>query len=165
MWLSDKAVKIALWALVAVLLSSCGFRLQGVVTYPDALSVTYIDTPDRYSEFYRGLRESLQQGGVEVVDSVVAANAIIRIEDDRTGQTVLTVSARNVPTEYDVYYTVSYSVQVDGVDVLPSRTLVKRQDYTYDSTQVLGKQREEQMLREAIARELVRQVSQQLSRL
>ena len=165
MWLSEQAVKTALLVLTAVLISSCGFRLQDAVTNPDALDITYIDTADRYTEFYRGLRESLQQGGVDVVDSVVAASAIIRIEDDLTGQTVLTVSGRNVPTEYDVYYSVRYSVQVDGVEVLPARTLVKRQDYTYDSASVLGKQREEQMLREAIARELVRQVSQQLSRL
>ncbi len=165
MWLSDKAFKSVLLLMTAALLSSCGFRLQGVVSYPDALATTHIITTDRYTEFYRGLRESLQQGGVEVVDSVVAAGAVIRIEDDRSGQTVLTVSGRNVPTEYDVYYSVRYSVRVDGVEVLPARTLVKRQDYTYDSTKVLGKQREEQMLREAIARELVRQVSQQLSRL
>jgi len=165
MWLSDKAFKSVLLLMATALLSGCGFRLQGVVGYPDTLATTHIQTDDRYTEFYRGLRESLQQGGVEVVDSVVAASAVIRIEDDRSGQTVLTVSGRNIPTEYDVYYSVRYSVQVDGVEVLPARTLVKRQDYTYDSTKVLGKQREEQMLREAIARELVRQVSQQLSRL
>jgi len=49
--------------------------------------------------------------------------------------------------------------------VLPSRTLIKRQDYTYDVTEVLGKKREENNLRQAIAMDLVRQVSVQLSRL
>ena len=52
----------------------------------------------------------------------------------------------------------TYSVWVDGAERLPSRTLIKRQDYTFDSTQVLGKNREEQLLREGIAKDLVRQV-------
>lgn len=162
---SDRRRLVLLLLLAALPLSGCGFRLQGAVAYPDFMATTYIDTSDRYTAFYRGLSESLERGGVTLVDSTVAAGALIRIEEDRTGQKVLTVSARNVPTEYDVFYSVTYSVWQDGVQVLPSRTLVKRQDYTYDSTLVLGKSREEQELREAIAAELVRRVSLQLARL
>lgn len=147
------------------LLAGCGFRLQGVGAFPDSMAQTHIAAADTYTEFYRGLRDALEQGGVEVVGSVVAADTVIRIEEDRTGQRVLTVSGRNVPTEFDVFYTVTYSVWVDGAEALPSRTLIKRQDYTYDATQVLGKNREEQVLREAVAAELVRQVTQQLARL
>ncbi len=151
--------------LLAAVLGACGFRLQGVDAYPASMAQTYIETADTYTPFYRGLRDRLERGGIKVVESVVAADTVIRILEDRTGQRVLTVSGRNVPTEYDVYYTVTYSVWVEGEEVLPARTLVKRQDYTYDATLVLGKNREEQTLREAIAADLVRQVSQQLSRL
>jgi len=147
------------------LLTACGFRLQGKQVFPPVMATTYIDASDRYSDFYRGLRLALEQGGVSVSDSVVEAAAVIRIEEDETDRQVLTVSGRNVPTEYDVYYRVTYSVWVDGAEKLPSRTLIKRQDYTFDSTQVLGKRREEEMLREAIAKDLVRQVTQQLARL
>lgn len=151
--------------LLALQAGGCGFRLQGAASYPDFMATTFIRSSDRYTPFYRGLHESLERGGVEVVDSTVAAGAVINIEEDRTGQKVLTVSGRNVPTEYDVFYSVTYSVWRDGVQILPARTLVKRQDYTYDTTLVLGKSREEQELREAIAAELVRQVSLQLARL
>lgn len=157
--------RLAVLLLVAATLGACGFRLQGTNAYPPSMATTYISTEDRYSEFYRGLRASLEQGGVTVVASPGAAATVIRIEEDRTGQEVLTVSARNVPTEYDVYYAIRYSVWRDGEEVLPARTLVQRQDYTYDATTVLGKNREEQMLRDAIAAELVRQVSLQLARL
>lgn len=171
MWWSEREHGIfpklcmVMFLLAVTQLSGCGFHLQGAVSYPEFMATTHIDARDRYTAFYRGLRESLERGGVEVVDSVVAASALIRIEEDRTGQKVLTVSGRNVPTEFDVFYSVTYSVWRDGVQVLPSRTLIKRQDYTYDTTLVLGKGREEQELRQAIATELVRQVSQQLSRL
>ncbi|MBT8422636.1 MAG: hypothetical protein HKN56_00165 [Gammaproteobacteria bacterium] len=161
---SERAsVIVCLGALLA--LSACGFRLQGSQTFPEVMATTYIEAEDRYSEFYRGLRLALEQGGVAVTDSVVAATAVLRIEQDQTGRSVLTVSSRNVPTEYDVYYRITYSVWADGAEILPSRSLTKRQDFTFDSTQVLGKSREEEVLREAIAQDLVRQVAQQLARL
>jgi len=162
--LSSSSTRIVIM-LAAVMLSACGFRLQGSQTFPPVMATTYIDAEDRYTEFYRSLKTALQTGGVTVSDSVVAAGAIIRIETDETDRRILTVDRRNVPTEYDVYYKVTYSVWIDGAERLPSRTLIKRQDYTYDSMQVLGKNREEEMLREAIARDLVRQVTQQLARL
>jgi outer membrane lipopolysaccharide assembly protein LptE/RlpB len=43
--------------------------------------------------------------------------------------------------------------------------LTLTRDYTYDSTLVLGKAREEQMLREAIVADLVRIVMKQLATL
>jgi outer membrane lipopolysaccharide assembly protein LptE/RlpB len=156
-----QAAALLMFAAVA----GCGFRLQGVGAYPPSMATTYIDARDTYTEFYRGLAASLAQGGVDLVDSAAEARTVIRITEDRTGQRVLTVSGRNVPTEFDIYYSVSYSVWIDGAEVLPERTLVKRQDYTYDTLVVLGKRREEQMLREAVASDLVRQVSQQLARL
>lgn len=149
----------------ALLLTGCGFRLQGATDFPPSLATVYIAADDTYTEFYRGLRTELRQRGVGVVDSVVAASAVIRVLDDTTGQRVLTVSGRNVPTEFEVYYTVRYAVSIDGAEALPARTLTALQDYTFDATLVLGKQREEQNIRKALARDLVRQVTQQLARI
>jgi len=149
--------------LVSTGLVGCGFRMQGIGAFPESLATTYIDTPDRYSVFYRELRSELEQGGVKVVDSPVHSNATIRIETDNSGQNVLTVSGRNVPTEYNVFYNISYSVWVESEEVLPAQELGLTQAYTYDATTVLGKNRERDAIRDALAENLVRQVAQQLS--
>jgi outer membrane lipopolysaccharide assembly protein LptE/RlpB len=149
--------------LVSTGLVGCGFRMQGIGLFPESLATTYIDTPDRYSVFYRELRSELEQGGVKVVDSPVHSNATIRIESDNSGQNVLTVSGRNVPTEYNVFYNISYSVWVESEEVLPAQELGLTQAYTYDATTVLGKNRERDAIRDALAENLVRQVAQQLS--
>ncbi|MDP6150341.1 MAG: hypothetical protein QGH46_03810 [Gammaproteobacteria bacterium] len=149
----------------AAFIVACGFRLRGVEGFPESMATTYIDTEDRYTIFYRELISALSIGGVELVDSAVDALAIIRIEKDKSGQDVLTVSARNVPTEYNVHYTVTYSVWMNGQEVLARHSVSLSQDYTYDSTLVLGKYREGESIREVIANDLVRQVSQELSRL
>jgi outer membrane lipopolysaccharide assembly protein LptE/RlpB len=149
--------------LVSTSLVACGFRMQGIGQFPASLATTYIDTSDRYSVFYRELRAELEQGGVKVVDSPVHSNTIIRIEADNSGQNVLTVSGRNVPTEYNVFYTISYSVWVESEEVLPAQDIGLTQAYTYDATIVLGKNRERDAIRDALAENLVRQVAQQLS--
>jgi len=84
---------------------------------------------------------------------------------DETDQRVLSVSARNVPTEYEVHYTVEYSLDSGAKNLLESQTLTATRDYTYDSTLVLGKAREQELLREAIVDDLVSIVLKQISTL
>jgi LPS-assembly lipoprotein len=144
-------------------LAACGFHLRGVPQLPPQMARTYIDTSDPYSLFYRFLRQELAAAGVELVDSAAAANAVFSILSDETDQRVLSVSARNVPREYEVYYSVYFTVQSNDGLLLEPQLQTGTRDYTYDETQVLGKSREEELLREAIARDLVRIILIQLS--
>ena len=126
---------------------------------------TYISVDDQNSRFYRALREQLQAAGVDIVDSAAASTAMLSITFDETDQRVLSVSARNVPTEYEVYYTIQYGID-DGVrNLLEPQTLTVTRDYTYDSRLVLGKAREEELLRKAIVEDLVRIVLKQIATL
>ena len=148
---------------VFLLLAGCGFQLRGAVTVPPEMSRTFIETDDRHSLFYRGLRDSLRAAGVEIVDSPVDATATFSITSDNTNQRVLSVSARNVPTEYEVYYTVVYGVVTRDRSLLSLRSQTLTRDYTWDESRVLGKEKEEQVLREAIVDDLIRIVLFQLS--
>ena len=144
-------------------IAGCGFGLQGATTTPAAMQRTYIETPDRFSQFYRELRSELQAAGVELVDSPADATATLSILYDFTGQRVLSVSARNVPTEFEVFYTVRYAVTSGAKSLLDPQDLTLTRDYTYDATLVLGKAREEQLMRDAIVHDLVRIVLKQIS--
>jgi LPS-assembly lipoprotein len=126
---------------------------------------TYIAADDQHSLFYRKLRATLKASGVNVVDNAADATATFTISFDDTDQRVLSVSARNVPTEYEVYYTIEYALHGDLKTLLEFQTLTLTRDYTYDSTLVLGKAREEELLREAVVDDLVRIVLKQISTL
>lgn len=126
---------------------------------------TYIETGDRYSPFYRELRSQLRAAGIELVASESEATATLSVLVDETDQRVLSVSARNVPTEYEVYYTVEYALTTAGSSLLAPQYVTLTRDYTYDSALVLGKAREEALLRDAIVKDLVRTVLKQLSSL
>lgn len=126
---------------------------------------TYISTSDDRSLFYREFREALVAAGVHLVDAEADATAIFTVLYDHTDQRVLSVSARNVPTEYEVFYTIEYSLDSGQENLLEPQMLTLTRDYTYDPALVLGKEHEQQLLRDAIVDDLVRIVLKQIATL
>ncbi len=126
---------------------------------------TYVAAVDEHSLFYRRLRRNLIAAGIEFVDSPADATATLSILVDETDQRVLSVSARNVPTEYEVYYTIQYALSSGERNLLETQQLTITRDYTYDETLVLGRAQEEELLRDAIVDDLVRIVMKQISTL
>ncbi len=149
--------------MATLLLSGCGFQLRGAATLPPEMEKTYIEATDRHSLFYRGIRDGLRNAGVSIVDSAHDATAIFAVQGDETGQRVLSVSARNVPREFEVYYTVNYNVETADKVIIETQRQTLTRDYIWDETLVLGKEKEEQLLREAIVADLVRVILIQLS--
>ena len=94
-----------------------------------------------------------------------SASAIVHIHRDETGRSILTISARNTPEEYEVFYTVEYSVSAAGAEILPRQKLTLSRDYAYDDSLVLAKQHEEQDIRESLARDLAALVARRLAAL
>lgn len=126
---------------------------------------TYIEAADRHSLLYRELRIAMQEAGMQLVDDPASATATLNLSYDETDQRVLSVSARNVPTEYEVYYTIEYSLYAGQQTMLEMQSLTLTRDYNYDPTLVLGKAREEELLRAAIVDDIVRIILKQISAL
>jgi|TARA_B110000444_G_scaffold195249_1_gene185706 LPS-assembly lipoprotein len=160
-----KKIRIAIIILATAGVAACGFHLQGAFTAPAGMERTYIASDNHYSAFFRELESRLRAAGVVLSDSPIDATATFDISFDQTAQRVLSVSTRNVPTEYEVFYTITYSLYSGSHVLLPPQTLTLTRDYTYDSTLVLGKAREGELLRDAIVQDLVRVVLKQISTL
>ncbi len=143
----------------------CGWQLKGSEPLPPALGATFVESADVHSEFDRALRRSLAASGAQVVPVRADATAVLRVRNESTGRRVLSVSARNTPQEYEVFYTVEYSVEVGGKEVIPVQTLELVNDYSYDETALLAKEREEAGLRAALARDLAGLVLRRLASL
>ena len=148
-----------------LLAGGCGFHVRGEATVPPEMARTYIDADSKYSVFYRKLSSALRASGVDVVDAPGEATAIFTILADSTGQRVVSVSARNVPREYEVWYAVEYELISGEKTLMPATTQTMTRDYTYDETLVLGKAREEEVLRDSLVDNLVRITMIQLSAL
>ena len=106
---------------LATMLSGCGFTLEGAGSLPSAMNRTFLDSPDRNSPFISSLREALRLRGSEVVDSPSQADAVLTISSDDTGQRVLSVTARNIPREYEIYYAVTVSLRSGSTSLMAPR--------------------------------------------
>jgi LPS-assembly lipoprotein len=151
--------------LFAVAAAGCGFQLQGAGSLPAVMARTYVDTERPHSEFLLTLTDVLRQRGAEVLAAPADGAAVLDIVADETGQRVLSVSARNIPREYEVYYAVTFSLRVGAESLIANESLVVTRAYTYDEKQVLAKAAEEEILREALAADLARRVMQRIQSL
>ena len=162
MWSFSIFAQRAVVLISGLLLVGCGFQVRGAVEFPQQMSVVYVDTADRFTPFYKELTTVFGKSGLTVTRSPTDADTVFRITRDETGQRVLSVSARNVPVEYDVFYKIQYSVYIDDAEVLPPQDLARNRDYTYEATEILGKAQEEAVLRDSLAAELVALVTRQM---
>ena len=155
-----------LWLLMALgTLCGCGFQLQGRQSLPESLSRVNIEATDRQSDFTQALRSSLVNSGAVMVDPAAADTTVVRITRDEITERVLTVSSRNIPTDYELVYDVELSVRGDGRELLPPEKFSLSRVYSFDETKLLAKEREKEILIEALARDMASVVTRRLSSL
>ncbi|MBS0387190.1 MAG: hypothetical protein JSR15_01820 [Proteobacteria bacterium] len=151
-------------ALATLLLQGCGFHLQGTHPLPRSLASAQIQARDTQTDFYASLRASLLRSGARL-DGPFDGAATIRIIDDVASEKVLTVSARNIPTAYQLSYRVQLSVEYQGRELLPAETHTLTREYSFDETTLLAKQREHDVLQQALADDLVALIMRRLATL
>jgi len=159
----NRGLNLAVLFALVLILAACGFHVRGMGNFPQGMSAVYVDAANRHSPFYSELTTRIRSSELELKNERDDADTVIRILNDETGRRPLTVSARNVPREFEVYYLVNYSVAMNDEEVLSEQRLVLTRNYTYDETEVLGKAREEEVLRRALATDLVGLLVQQVS--
>jgi len=152
--------------LVAVLgFTGCGFHLQGRQPLPEAFANTYIDAKDEQTDFVQDLRKALLASGSKVIPTRGSSGATISVHEDELTERILSVSARNIPTEYELTYRVEFSVNSGGQTLIEREEISATRDLSFDEAQLLAKEREQEILREALARDLVALVMRRLAAL
>jgi LPS-assembly lipoprotein len=160
-----RIASLGLALLVAALALGCGFQLQGRTPLPAAFAKTYVEAEDRQSDFVQDLRKSLLGAGKQIAPARTAASAVVRIVEDKLDQRVLSVSGNNVPREYELVYTVRFAVEVGGKEVIAPEEVSTTGDFSFDERILLAKEREQEILRAALARDLVSIVMRRLASL
>ena len=155
----------AILALVATLLGGCGFHLQGRQALPPVLASAYLDPVDAQSDFYLGLRGALRASGSKIQEDATPGGATIRIIDDGTTERVLTVSAQNVQTAYQLNYTVRIAVSAGGHELITPEEHTVSREYSFTESALLAKEREKEALSAALANDLVVIVMRRLASL
>jgi LPS-assembly lipoprotein len=161
--MKTRVATVLLAALAA--LAGCGFHLQGSSPLPAGSRNIFLASPDLLTPFAVELRRAIERSGGSIAPGSSEADLVVRIRGDRSGRRVLSVSARNTPQEYEVYYNVEFSVDRGGQEIVELQPLQLIRNLNFDETQVLAKDREEAMLRDAMARDLALLVMRRLESL
>lgn len=150
---------------IALLVVGCGFHLQGRQPLPKTFEYTFLDTKDEQTDFVQELRKALIASNAKVIRTQGSSGATISVHEDELTEKILSVSARNIPTEYELTYRVQFSVNSGDKTLIEREEITATRDISFDETQLLAKEREQEILREALARDLVALVMRRLAAL
>lgn len=155
----------ALGALALAALGACGLHPAGSRPLPPVLARPYLSEKDPYTDFAREFESRLKSSGAEVALVAAESTATIEITRDTFEQRTLAVSARNIPTDYELVYTITFVVHGVDQELLAPQTVTLSRDFSFQESELLAKQHEADILRAQMARDLVAIVMRRLARL
>lgn len=153
----------SLLLMLALSLSACGFHLRGSGESSQLpFSAIYVGGSSPVVEpLQRYVRLS---PGTTLMKAPTGAEALIQIEQEKTDKVIRTLSSSGKVLEYELRYSVIYSVHAaNGEVLLDSLEVPVRRYLTYSDAELYGKGAEEELLmkdmRNDIAQQIVRRVA------
>ncbi|QCF26598.1 LPS assembly lipoprotein LptE [Hydrocarboniclastica marina] len=151
---------IAVFILLSVALSACGFRLRGATAVPDALNPVFVDcagnTPIALCE---QVRELLELNEVTVVETARESSYTLRLTGLETSRRATAITDSAAAAEYDLRLQTRMSLFTPTeIPLLAQATISANEIYRYDEDNVLAKRREQRDLTEQLYSRLAQQI-------
>jgi LPS-assembly lipoprotein len=143
-----------------MVLSACGFQLRGQQDYPFK-RLAIAGAPPAFV----GRLTRMVQGGSDtvVVNSAANADAILRVTEGR-GTSVLTMNSLGVVEEYQLNYSLSYTlVGADGTVLIPGSVISLNRAMTYSDQYSQAKSAESDLLFADMQNDAVDQLTRRLA--
>jgi len=147
--------------LVVALVAGCGFHLRGEATY-DFKSICVASPAELpfTSELVRSVEGS---GGVQLTTTADQAQVVLEVNSVTEDKEVLSLSGGGKVREFLLSTRVSFRVHDRlGNDWLPTSEVLIRRSYTYNDTEALAKEAQEQRLRREMQSDAVHQIVRRL---
>jgi len=162
--IADHRRRTGLVALVgvsfAMLVAGCGFHLRGDVTY--AFTTLYVNSPTT-TPLAGELRRTLEGDGVTIVAKAADAQAILDISGVGDDKQVLSLTGGGRVREYQLTKRVTFALHdANGKDWVPSAEIVVRRAYSFNESEVLAREAEENRLLREMQTDVVRQILRRL---
>lgn len=142
-------------------LAGCGFHLRGDVAY--AFSSLYIVAPTS-PPLVLELKQTLgSSGATRVVDAPADAQALLDVTSVIDDKGVLALSSGGRVREYLLTKRISFYVHdAAGRDWLPANEISIRRSYTFNESEVLAREAQEQRLLKEMQTDAVQQIVRRL---
>ena len=147
--------------LAALALAGCGFQLRGTADLP--FKTIYMP-PANQPGVALGLRRNIQAGSrTTVVDDPKGAEAVLEFTQESREKTILSLAANGRVREFELQYRVSFRVHDNkGGEFLPSNTVLLKRAVTFNDTDILAKEREDEQIYRSMESDMVQQILRRL---
>ena len=154
-------MRTTLLVMLALLLCACSFHLRGKNTLP--VEKFYVRTTNEFSPFIVELKHALEVNGAQIVDSPEEAQLTLHIVSEILDKQILSLSGGGRVREYRLVYRVSLRAYDPNQQewLVPSEIILRR-DFSYDDSQILSKEQEENLLQKNLRIDAVDQVVRRL---
>ena len=144
-----------------IALAGCGFRLRGTADLP----FQTLFVPNSDSGIALDLKRNLQAGSqAKVVDDAKQAEAVLVFSEEIREKNILSLTAQGRVREFQLRYRVGFRVHDGkGADFVPQNTILLTRDITFNDTDVLAKEAEEQLLFRDMQSDMVQQIMRRLA--
>jgi LPS-assembly lipoprotein len=156
-----KPAATALAFALALLLSSCGFQMRGTAALP--FETLYM--PSATSGIALDLKRNIQSGThTTVVDDATKAEAVLDFTQETREKVILSLAATGKVREYQLRYRVGFRVHDGkGGEFLPVSTVELKRDISFNDSDVLAKETEEQQLYRDMQFDMVQLIMRRLA--
>ena len=151
--------------LLSLLLAACGFQFQGPLEFPALPGGVWLQSAHGTTPLWRALKEEFRLARITVHDEPGEGIAILRLMDDESEESLVAISANNLPTVTEISYRVKYSLRLGAQRLIEEREWEVDHTRVQDEFRVLGMERETDVLRDALAEELAWQILRDLASL
>lgn len=150
--------------LLAAVLAGCGFHLRGSGSAGLPYKTIYISLPETAEVSIWLQRYIRSTGGTEIVADAKSAEAIFQQVGDSRQKTILSVNAQGRVRGYRLQLNYIFRVvNPKGQVLVPDNEISLSRDITYDDSNVLAKDLEENLLWRDMNNDLVNQILRRLS--
>ena len=151
--------RLLTWVVLLGLLATmagCGFHPRGSSALPSEMAVTWIKSGKPYGSLVDDFAEALRTHGGRVTTERSEATAILEIISDHIEKRVLSINTAGKVLEIETRQTIRFSVTSrDQLPLVEAQEVSMKSDYLFISTDVLGKEREDRVVRQTLQRNLV----------
>lgn len=152
--------RIAWVTLLTLILSACGFQLRGMMDF----SFKNLYMQGKTLSITRDLKQTFKVNGIQLVDSVENAEALLELLGETNEKRILSLSGGGLVREYELNYRVNFRTRDAASPTWsPMQTVQVRRDFSYDDKVLLGKGEEEARLNADMRKDAVREILRRLT--
>ncbi len=143
--------------ILVVSVSACGYQLRGKIDLPEGLKSIYLQGGS--AQLKKKVKQTLRASGGQLVDVIGDAGLIVSIKKEKMDRRVMSLSSTGRANEYELIYKLDFTLlDKEGKPLSELQRIEINKYYFNNQDEVLGKNNEEQVIRDEMYRKAVQSI-------